>query len=127
MEARLRLESEPDRVRTGHVESVAAAGDQDTQTRLTTFPVIVAVDGAADASSINVPAQVEIVIGARNDVLVIPDTCLRTDPGGRTYVFLQDGAEAAQARSHDVKIGIVSKDRVEILDGLSAGQSLLCR
>jgi multidrug efflux pump subunit AcrA (membrane-fusion protein) len=125
MPARLRLDSEPERVRPGHVESVATAGDQDAQTRLTTFPVVIAVDGSAESSWINVPAQVEIVIGSREDVIVVPDTCLRTDPDGRTYVFLQDGERPAQ--SHTVQIGTTATDRVEITNGLSVGQTLLCR
>lgn len=125
MPARLRLDSEPDRVRPGHVESVATAGDQDQQTRLTTFPVVIAVDGAAESSWINVPAQVEIVIASRENVLVVPDTCLRTDPDGRTYVFLQEGD--APARQHTVQPGTVAKDRIEIAGGLTEGQTLLCR
>ena len=125
MLARLRLDSEPERVRPGSVQSVATAGDQDQQTRLTTFPVVIGVDGAADAAWINVPAQVEIVLGSREDTIVVPDKCVRTDPGGRTHVFLQDGA--APARSHTVTLGTVAKDRVEIKDGLSIGQTLLCR
>jgi macrolide-specific efflux system membrane fusion protein len=125
MTARLRLDSDPDRVHPGHVQSVATAGDQDAQTRLTTFPVVIAVDGAADASWINVPAQVEIVLGSKADTIVVPDTCVRTDPGGRTHVFLQDGS--TPARSHTVQLGTVAKDRVEIRGGLAVGQTLLCR
>jgi HlyD family secretion protein len=126
MAARLRLDSQPDRVLPGHVRSIATAGDQDTQTRLTTFPVVIAVDGEADASWINVPAQVEIVLSSRTDAIVVPDTCVRTDPGGRTHVFLQEGGDQPP-RSHTVQIGTVAKDRIEITDGLSAGQTLLCR
>lgn len=125
MPARLRLDSEPEHVRPGHVESVATAGDQDPQTRLTTFPVVIAVDGAAESSWINVPAQVEIVIGSRENALVVPDTCVRTDPDGRTYVFLQEGE--GPARAGTVQVGTAESDRVEITGGLSEGQTLLCR
>jgi len=125
MIARLRLESEPDRPRPGHVESVAAAGDQDPQTRLTTFPVVVTLDGAADASWINVPAQVDIVISTRHDVVVVPEKCVRTSVDGKPHVFLQQTGQPT--RSQPVQLGIASKDRIEITSGLSAGQSLLCR
>jgi macrolide-specific efflux system membrane fusion protein len=125
MLARLRLDSEPGRIHPGHVESVATAGDQDQQTRLTTFPVVIAVDGVADSSWINVPAQVEIVLDTRDDVVVVPDGCVRTDPGGRAHVFVQQ--PGAPARSHAVEIGTTSADRVEIRHGLDAGQTLLCR
>ena len=125
MIARLRFDSEPDRPRPGHVESVAAAGDQDQQTRLTTFPVVITVDGAADASWINVPAQVDIVMSTRNDVIVVPEKCVRTEADGKAHVFLQQTSQPT--RSQPVQLGISAKDRIEIASGLSAGQSLLCR
>jgi HlyD family secretion protein len=123
--ARLRLDSDPERVWSGTVSTVANAGDQDQQTRLTTFPVTIVVDGVADAAWINVPARAEIVVKSRDDVMVVPDTCIRTDAGGRTHVFLNEAGRPA--RSQDVQIGTVSNDRVEITSGLSLGQSLLCR
>lgn len=125
MIARLRLDSDPDHVRPGRVQSVATAGDQDTQTRLTTFPVLITVDGAADSAWINVPARVEIVLGSRSDALVVSDGCVRTDPSGRTHVFLQQDGQPP--RSQTVQLGTVARDRVEIAEGVSAGQSLLCR
>lgn len=125
MVARLRLDSDPDHPRAGHVESVAAAGDQDQQTRLTTFPVVIAVDGAADASWINVPAQVDIVLDTHKDVIVLPDTCIRTNAEGGALVFVRTGAQPSESRT--VKLGIASKDKVEITSGLSAGQTLQCR
>jgi multidrug efflux pump subunit AcrA (membrane-fusion protein) len=123
--ARLRLDSDPERVWSGTVSTVANAGDQDQQTRLTTFPVTIVVDGVTDAAWINVPARAEIVLKARNDVMVVPDTCIRTDASGRTHVFLHEAGRPA--RSQDVQIGTVSSDRVEITGGLALGQSLLCR
>jgi multidrug efflux pump subunit AcrA (membrane-fusion protein) len=125
MRASLHLDSEPDRPRPGHVESVAAAGDQDQQTRLTTFPVVIAVDGAANASWINVPAQVDIVLGTRTDVVVVPEKCVRTDATGNAHVFLQQSGQPT--RSQSVKLGIATKDRLQITEGISVGQSLLCR
>jgi RND family efflux transporter MFP subunit len=123
--ARLRLDSDPDRVWPGAVSTVANAGDQDQQTRLTTFPVTIVVEGVTDAAWINVPARAEIVLKSRDDVMVVPDTCIRTDAGGRTHVFVHEAGRPA--RSQDVQIGTVSSDRVEITGGLSLGQSLLCR
>lgn len=125
MVARLRLDSDTSRIHPGHVESVATAGDQDAQTRLTTFPVVIAVDGVADSSWINVPAQVEIVLGTRQDVIVVPDGCVRTDPGGRAHVYLQP-AEGT-SRLHAVEIGTTAKDRVEVRSGVAPGDALLCR
>jgi RND family efflux transporter MFP subunit len=125
MKARLRLDSEPGQVRPGRVQSVATAGEQDTSTRLTTFPVVVALEGAADSAWINVPAQVEIVLAVRDDVIVVPDGCVRTDASGRTQVTIREAGD--RVRSQTVEIGAVDPDRLEITTGLTVGQTLACR
>jgi RND family efflux transporter MFP subunit len=121
---RLRLDSQPDRVRNGRVLSVASAGEQDTQTRLTTFPVLISVEVDDGASWINVPAQAEIVIGTRDNVIVVPEGCVRTDGTGRPQVMVGVPGDATAAF---VELGAVEKDRVEVKSGLAAGQSVLCR
>ena len=125
LETRLRLDSEPDNVRKGRVISVATAGEQDASTRLTTFPVLISVEVEGSASWINVPAQAEIVIGTRNDALVVPDGCVRTDAAGKSLVNLR--ADNGQLRMQPVEVGAVQKDRVELKSGVAAGQVLTCR
>jgi HlyD family secretion protein len=124
MATRLRLDTEPDRTRTGRILTVAAAGEQDQQTRLTTFPVLMAVDVDAGSSWINIPAQAEIIIGSRSNVIVVPDGCVRTDPGGRTQAMIQSPTGATPTA---VELGTVEKNRVEVKTGLTAGQTILCR
>lgn len=125
LETRLRLDSEPDTVREGRVLSVATAGEQDASTRLTTFPVLISVEVEGSASWINVPAQAEIVIGTRQNALVVPDGCVRTDPSGRAYVMA--GGDSGADRMVTVDVGAVQKDRVELTSGVTAGQVLTCR
>ncbi len=125
MTTRLRLDTEPDKVRMGRVLTVAAAGEQDAQTRLTTFPVVIAVEVDPSASWINIPAQAEIILGQRADVLVVPDGCVRTGPGGQPQAFLKSGSGPPTGVT--VQLGTVEKDRVEIKTGLTAGQVILCR
>jgi multidrug efflux pump subunit AcrA (membrane-fusion protein) len=122
---RLRLDSEPDLVRKGHVLSVATAGEQDASTRLTTFPVLISVDVEGSASWINVPAQAEIVIATRNDALVVPDGCIRTDPSGASMIMLR--SEGGEDRPQTVTVGAVREDQVELTAGASAGQVITCR
>ena len=122
---RLKLDTEPDRVRNGRVLSVAAAGEQDPATRLTTFPVIIEVEVDPNSSWINIPAQAEIIIGERPQVLVVPDGCLRTTPGGQPQAFIKPAS--GPPTSVTVELGTVEKDRVEVKRGLTAGQVILCR
>lgn len=122
---RLKLDTEPDKVRTGRVQSVAAAGEQDPQTRLTTFPVVIEVEVDPSSSWINIPAQAEIVIGQRPEVLVVPDGCVRTNAGGLPQAFVKSASGAPSPVT--VELGTVEKDRVEVKSGLKAGQVILCR
>jgi HlyD family secretion protein len=125
MATRLRLDTEPERTRTGRILSVAAAGEQDPSSRLTTFPVLMAVDVDPGSSWINIPAQAEIIIGTRTNVIVVPDGCVRTDAGGKPQAMVQ--APAGPATATAVELGTVEKSRVEIKSGLTAGQIILCR
>lgn len=124
MDARLKLDSEPDRTRPGRVLSVATAGEQDAQTRLTTFAVVIDVDVADSASWINVPAQAELIIGRRDNALVVPDGCVRTDPAGKATVMVR---EAGNTRPVAVELGAVQAERVEVRSGVTVGQELACR
>lgn len=123
MATRLKLDTEPERVRTGRVQSVAAAGEQDPSTRLTTFPVLIAVDVDAGSSWINIPAQAEIVIASRANVIVVPDGCIRTDATGKAQAVVSGPSPTPTL----VELGTVEKTRVEIKSGLTAGQAILCR
>lgn len=122
---RLKLDTEPDKVRTGSVLSVAAAGEQDPQSRLTTFPIVIQVEVDPNASWINIPAQAEIVIGQRQNILAVPDSCVRTNAGGLPQAFVKSGSGAPSPVT--VELGTVEKDRVEVKSGLKAGQVILCR
>ncbi len=125
LETRLRLDSEPDRVRQGRVISVATAGEQDQSTRLTTFPVLISVEIEGSASWINVPAQAEIIIGTRENALVVPDGCVRTDQTGKSHVNVREAGGSLKLQP--VEVGAVQKERVELKSGVTAGQVLTCR
>lgn len=125
MAARLRLDSEVDTVRQGRILSVASAGEQDTSTRLTTFPVLISVDVDDSASWINVPAQAEIIIGSRPDAIVVPEGCVRTAISGQPQVMVARTSE--EPRATPVELGSVQDGRVEITQGLDVGQTIICR
>jgi hypothetical protein len=50
---------------------------------------------------------------------VVPEKCVRTNPTGGAHVFLQQSGQPT--RSQAVKLGIASKDRIEITDGFVGG------
>ncbi len=63
-------------------------------------------------------ATVVIFLEQRDDVLWLPPTAVRSFQG-RDFVVVQDGD---LQRRVDVRIGLESEDRVELLEGAELGQ-----
>jgi multidrug efflux pump subunit AcrA (membrane-fusion protein) len=66
-------------------------------------------------------ARVTIILEQKDDVLWLPPAAIRTFQG-RKFVIVQD---ADRQRRVDITIGIEGKDRVEILEGLEEGQTVV--
>ena len=124
MAARVRLDSDAANPLPAVVRSVSTAGDVDQQSKLTTFPVVIALKAQPPGGWVNVPAQAEIVLAASTDAVTLPERCVRTDPSGRSYVFVQG---QAGNRQRQVELGVVQGDRVQIRAGLDKGQSVFCQ
>lgn len=122
--ARVRLDSDPSQLLAASVQSISTAGDVDQSSKLTTFPVVVALNAQPPGGWVNVPAQAEIVLAAMVKALSVPERCVRTEGDGRAYVQVQ---QATGNRWRPVEIGVVMQDRVQIRSGLDAGQTVLCR
>lgn len=124
MPVRIRLDSDPDRAVDARLASVSSAGEVDEQTRLTTFPIVIDVATDGTTAWINVPARAEIVRAVKEGVVVVPDHCLTTEPGGRSLIRMQGGSEPS---TRPVELGVVSEEQVEITSGLDVGDTILCR
>ena len=124
MAARVRLDSDPSNPLAAVVRSISTAGDVDQTSRLTTFPVVIALRTQPPGGWVNVPAQAEIVLAASTEAVTLPERCVRTDPAGRSYVQMQG---QAGNRSRQVELGVVQGDRVQVRSGLEKGQTVFCR
>ena len=122
--ARVRLDSDATQTLAAEVKTVSTAGDVDQASRLTTFPIVIALKSQPAGGWVNVPAQAEIVLSGTVDSVVIPERCVQTDPANRSYVRLKDGFDT---KYRAVEVGIVSKDKIQIRSGLDKGQSVVCR
>lgn len=122
--ARVRLDSDASQILTAEVQSVSMAGDIDQSTRLTTFPVVLALDSQPPGGWVNVPAQAEIVLSATTTSVSVPERCVRSDPAGRSFVTVRS---QMGDRQRTVEIGVIQKDRIQIRNGLDAGQTVVCR
>jgi multidrug efflux pump subunit AcrA (membrane-fusion protein) len=122
--ARVRLDSDASQQLSAEVRSVSTAGDVDSSTRLTTFPIVIALKAQPPGGWVNVPAQAEIVMSATVDSIVVPERCVQTDPSGRSYVRTKEGFDS---RYRSVEVGVVQKDKIQIRSGLNKGQTVVCR
>jgi HlyD family secretion protein len=115
----VRLRNRPGEDLSAYVRLLPFVGGTDTSTTGSTDKSVhVALKDA------NVPlepgelATVLIALEQKEAALWLPPAAIRTFQG-RDFVVIQDGA--AQRRV-DVKLGIKGKDRVEVLEGVQAGQ-----
>jgi len=106
------------------VDSVSTAGDVDPTSKLTTFPIVIALKSQPPGGWVNVPAQADIVLSSSIQAVAIPERCVRADPAGRSYVTLRPGGNN---RRHYVEVGAIQKDRIQIRSGLEKGQVVMCR
>ena len=100
------------------------ASDVDPSSKLTTFPVVMALKSQPPGSWVNVPAQAEIVLSATVRSVSVPERCVRTDSGGRSYVTVR---MPTGDRRHTVEVGVIQRDRLQIRTGLDQGQIVVCR
>jgi HlyD family secretion protein len=117
--ARIRTEAFGDRVFRGEVLEIAPVGQRNQN--VTYFEVKVAVtDPEASLLRPRMSGDAEIIAEVVDGALVVPETALRYRDKD-VYVQVANG-EAV--REQPIKIGIVDGDRVQVLDGLAAGDKV---
>ena len=117
--AKVTIDSFPDRTFGGQVVRVAPyVLDIEAQNR--TVEIEVELDDAEFAASLlpGTSADVEVILDVRDNTLRIPTPTLME---GNSVMVIEDGVLATRA----VRIGLRNWDFVEILEGLSAGDSIV--
>jgi multidrug efflux pump subunit AcrA (membrane-fusion protein) len=117
--ATIRLLNRPDQDYPGRVRQLpypyGGGGGSQTEDNTTTR---IALDDPTVMLEIGELASVEIFLEQRDDVLWLPPAAVRTFQG-RDFAVVQEGDVQ---RRVDVKVGLESEDRVEILEGVEEGQ-----
>ncbi len=117
--ATIRLLNRPEQDWSGQVRQLpypyGGGGGSETDDETTTR---IALDDASVTLEIGELATVIIFLEQRDDVLWLPPAAIRSFQG-RDFVVIQEGD--AQRRS-DIRIGLESEERVEILEGVEEGQ-----
>jgi len=115
--ARIRTEAFPDRIFEGKVLEIKPLGERIQN--VSYFEVKIAViDAGAQVLRPRMSGEADIVTEVVEDATLIPETALRYR-GDQPYVQVPGAAERT------VKIGIVDGARVQVLDGLAPGDSVV--
>ncbi len=119
--ALVRIEALPEQRLTGKVTKIAVMPDRTNwwlNPGLKTYTTEVTLDETPEGLKPGMSAQVEILIDRRDEVLQVPISAVHVEKGFQVvYVASADGIETRR-----VTIGLSNQQRVEILDGLEAGE-----
>jgi HlyD family secretion protein len=115
--ARIRTEAYPERLFEGRVREIAPLGERIQN--VTYFRVEIEVtDAGGEALRPRMSGDADIVTEVVEDALLIPETALHYR-GNQVFVRGANGGGAAEEQP--VRIGIVDGSRVQVLEGLAAG------
>ena len=88
-----------------------------------TVPVRVALDAVPDRPLLHAPVRCAITVAQHPEALLLPRTVLVSPTeGDRGTVMV---AIQGRAERRDVRLGVVTRDTVEVLEGLAAGDQVL--
>ena len=101
----------------GTVESVGLAADSSTRT----FPVRVVAENPGPVVRAGMAGRVRLELDRRDGVLAVPTSAVLRDDTG-AWVLVED---QGVAHRRTVVTGMEGRDRVEILEGLQAGEQVI--
>lgn len=101
------------------VSSVGVENVSDTATP--SYTVVVALDADGEQLRIGATARVVITLATAEDVLTVPVSAVTRDGPTESVIVLSD----AGPKTVPVELGAVGSERIEITDGLSAGDRVV--
>lgn len=116
--ARFYLDSYPKRAFSGKVENISRSLDSVTRTSGAEI-------SAQNPDGILRPgmfARVEILVNRRDGAIVVPRSAVIFNPGGESVVFVVKDSVASR---RNVRLGISGTEIIEVLSGVTAGESVV--
>jgi HlyD family secretion protein len=122
--ARIRTDSYPGVTFEGRVRKIASIGDR--KDNVTSFKAEVTVLQGVDQLRPKMSADADIITDVHPDAVIIPEAALLYH-GDEVTVDVVARAGAASPTPRKVRLGISNAARVEVLDGLSPGETVKLR
>lgn len=104
---------------TGKVVSIDTIGA--ISSGVTTYPAVIKLDTEAPEIFSNMTASASIITDMKNDVLLIPSSAVQTQNGQATVRVVKNG----KTESVNVETGLSSSTQIEIVSGLSEGETVV--
>lgn len=121
--ARITTETFRDRVFEGRVTQISPIGVE--RDNVTTFEVEVSIDNPSKELKANMTANAEIVIEEFPGSLLIPEAAVVYDTQRNAFVDVLDPSSKTGRRRVPVKVGVGNGTRVQVVDGLKAGDKVV--
>jgi HlyD family secretion protein len=121
--ARITTESFPDKTFEGRVTEISPIGVE--KDNVTTFNVEVSIDNAAKELKANMTANAEIVLEELPNSLLLPEAAVTFDAKRNASVSVVDPVATGGRRSVPVKVGVGNGTRIQVLEGLKAGDRVV--
>ena len=121
--ARIRVETFKDQVFNGRVTQISPMGVE--KDNVTNFEVKVSIDNPGKALKANMTANAEIVLEEHANALIVPEAAVSYDAGKNAFVNLVAPGAKNGIRKTPVKVGIGNGTKIEIVEGLKAGDKIV--
>ncbi len=113
------IDALPDKTYTGKVISIDTVGS--VSSGVTSYPAVIAFDTEAPEVFSNMSAQASIITETKSDIILVPTSAVQTQNGQSTVKVMKDGQEQSVA----VETGVSSGTQIEIVSGLTQGDTII--
>jgi len=121
--SRIRVETFKERAFNGRVTQISPLGVE--KDNVTSFEVRVSIDNPGKALKANMTANAEIVLEERADSLIVPEAAVVYDADKHAFVNLLAPDAKGGKRKVAVKVGISNGTKIQIVDGVKAGDKVV--
>ena len=121
--ARIRVETFKDKTFNGRVTLISPMGVE--KDNVTNFEVRVSIDNPGKELKANMTANAEIVLEEHADSLIVPEAAITYDAQKNAFVQVQAPGTKAGVKKVAVKVGVGNGTRIQIVEGLKAGDKVV--
>jgi HlyD family secretion protein len=121
--ARIRVETFKDRAFNGRVTQISPLGVE--KDNVTSFEVKVSIDNPGQELKANMTANAEIVLEEHPHALLIPEAAVTYDAKKAASVNVVAPGTKTGRKKTPIKVGVGNGTKIEVLEGLQAGDKLV--